>query len=111
MPTRLLLGRNNHAIVIWEGATPVNVRSDRYPQILKDEIERLAMKMLAASIVRRSMSLFQVRFCLLKRKMEDDVCVNYRALNRETISDKFPISVIDELLDKLHDAKIFSKMT
>ena len=38
------------------------------------------------------------------------MCMDYRALNKITIKNKYPLPRIDDLLDKMDKAKVFSKI-
>jgi hypothetical protein len=47
----------------------------------------------------------------VKKKDESlRLCIDYRQLNRVTIKNKYPLSRIDDLFDKLRGAKFFSKI-
>ena len=102
---------HDHAIHLILGSVPPNIRPYRYPYSQKSEIERMVAEMLEASIIQLSQSYFYSLVVLVHKKDESwHMCPDYRELNKLTIKDKFPIPVIDELLDELHGSIYFNKL-
>ena len=105
------IGVFDHRIPLKGDVKPINIRPYRYPLKQKDIIEKLVQKMLDSGIIQPSCSPFASPVVLVSKKDGSwRLCVDYRELNKQTIKDKFPIPIVDELIDELSGSTIFSKI-
>jgi len=103
--------RYDHHIPLIPGARPVSIRPYRVAPELKDEIERQVKEMLAQGTITHSNSAFGSPVVLVKEEERDwRLVVDYRQLNALTVKGRYPLPIIDELLDELAGAKWFSKL-
>lgn len=99
----------DHSIPLVPGAALVALRQYRYKPALKTEIEKQVSEMLSNGFIQPSRSAFSSPVLLVRKKDGSwRFCVDYRMLNAITVKSKFPIPVVDELLDELAGAKWFS---
>ena len=86
----------------WLLALNLFLRPYRYPPILKSEIEKQVNDMLQQGIIQPSSSAFASPVLLVKKKDSTwRFCIDYRQLNAITAKTKYPVPIIEELLDEL----------
>ncbi|XP_052203138.1 uncharacterized protein LOC127808607 [Diospyros lotus] len=110
-PTNLPPSRPfDHCIPLLD-EQPINVAPYRYAYHQKEEIEKQVKEMLQKNLIRPSTSPFSSPVLLVEKK--DGMwhfCTDYRALNKATVKDGFPIPAIDDMLDELAGSTIFTKL-
>jgi hypothetical protein len=106
-PSRVV---HDHSIPLVPGILPPNIRPYHHPFSQKNEIEKMVQEILNASVIHPSTSPYLSPVVMVPKKEGSwRMCPNFLALNKLTIKDKFPIPVIDDLLDELSGAQFFTK--
>lgn len=92
----------DHSIPLLPGASPVNLRPYHYNPAQKTEIEKQVSDMLQQGVIQCSASPFSSPVLLVQKKDGSwRFCIDYRHLNAITIKNRYPLPIIDELLDEL----------
>jgi len=102
---------NQEAIPLVQGAEPPCSRIWRHSQLEQQEIEKQVRFLLDKGLITPSTSPYGAPI-LFARKKDGTLrmCIDYRGINRITVKDKYPLPRIDDLLDRLQGAKIFSSL-
>jgi hypothetical protein len=93
------------------GAGPVAKSLYRMSSEELDELKKQLKKLLEQGFVRPSASPWGSPVLFLEKKDGTKrMCIDYRTLNSMTIKNKYPLPRIEDLLDRLKEAKFFSKI-
>jgi hypothetical protein len=104
-------GVHDHSIPLLPGILPLNIHPYCHPFSQKNEIEKMVQELLNAGVILPSMSPYSSLVVMVMNKEGFwCMCHDFRALNKLTIKDRFPILVIDDLLDELSGAQLFTKL-
>jgi hypothetical protein len=101
----------DHSIPLLPGHKPPNIRPYRMSHSQKDIVEQLVKQMLKNREIRASTSPYSSPAILVRKKDKSwRLCADYRNMNDQTLKNKYPIPIIEDLLDELQGATIFSKI-
>ena len=100
-----------HTIPLVPGAQPINQRPYRTPQALLPELENQIQELLDKGWIRPSASPWGSPVLFVPKKDGSwRMCIDYRALNKVTVKNGWPLPRIEELFDKLSKATVFSSI-
>nr|KYP41892.1 Transposon Ty3-G Gag-Pol polyprotein [Cajanus cajan] len=99
------------SIDLVPGAGPVSVAPYRMAPAELVELKGQLEDLLEKQLVQPSVSRWGAPVLLVKKKDGGSrMCVDYRQLNKLTIKNKYPLPRIDDLMDQLRGASVFSKI-
>lgn len=91
--------------------SPVYVKNYRLPHSQKNEIREQVNKLLEQDLIEPSQSEYNSPVILVPKKGNSSkwrMCIDFRLVNKKLIADKYPLPRMEEILDRLGRAKLFS---
>lgn len=90
---------------------PVVYRPYKLSYQEKLKVREITKDLLDKGVIRRSNSEYASPIILVKKRDGSDrLCVDFRALNRVTVKDRYPLPLIDDHIDRLGSYRFFSSL-
>ena len=100
-----------HTIPLLPDSQPCARAPYRLSYAELDELKKQLDELLSKGHIRPSTSEYASPVLFVRKKDGSSrMCIDYRALNKQTKRNRYPLPRIDDLLDRLHDSTIFSKI-
>lgn len=100
-----------HDIPLKPGSAPITKPVYRMSESELQELKSQLDLLLSKGFIRPSTSPYGSPILFVKKKDGSlRMCVDYRALNKNTVKNSYALPRIDELLDRLHGANVISKL-
>jgi hypothetical protein len=100
-----------HSIPLVPGAVPPAPRMYRLSPLEKAEVEKQVQSLLAKGFIQPSSSPYGAPLLFVPKPDGSlRMCTDWRALNKQTMKDVYPLRRIDDMVDTLKDAKVFSSI-
>ena len=90
---------------------PVRHPGRTVPPNIIPEVKKILQDWLKYGVITESESPYASQMVLVRKKSgEIRVCVDFRAVNKKTIKDAFPLPRIEDCIDSLNDSKYFCSL-
>ncbi|GFX17910.1 hypothetical protein TNCV_2293581 [Trichonephila clavipes] len=77
----------------------------------RQEVNKQIEEWLNEGIIRPSTAEYASPIVMVKKKDGSSrMCIDYRKLNQKLVKDKFPLPIIEDVLDTLQEAKVYSTL-
>lgn len=101
----------DHKIELEPNSKPPFMAVYKMSPLELEEVKRQLTQLLEMDFVQPSKSPYGAPILFVRKKNGKlRMCIDYRALNKITVKNRYPLPRIDELLDQLQGAKYFSKL-
>jgi hypothetical protein len=100
-----------HVIHEVPGSIPQWRKQSRLTQDEEKEVQRQVTDLLERGLIEPSASPYGAPVLFVKKKDGTlRMCIDYRALNAQTVRDRYPLPNIQDLIDKLYGCTVFSSL-